>query len=297
LKIIYFLRISPGACLIISKLSINYLTIDFEIVRRKEFLWIFILQAIYLHFILLKNYYSICKVINNNEKTVVIKKRNFHLFFNKFYRIFIFMSFILLLNLHLNQLVKLCKEDHIIEYFFNNILKINNISIITFWMVLLIFSIFLIEKICIEFSVQRILKRKCFHILIFLIYLTVLKFMELEFLLFISVVVLYIFLFLEVIRNRVKNNSLINSISEFLINNIDNRDDNKFILTHTFLLSGCFSSFLVQDTKNLTNFDIDINQIKNFDLNKINIEKFIGIVSLGIGDAFVKYFFRLMLIF
>lgn len=255
--------------------------------RKENFLWVYVLQTIFLHLILIKNYDVIRKFLENKEKTVIIKKGKLHSFCNKVYKIFVSMSCVLLLNLHLNHLVKLYKEDHVASYLYKRFTEIGNIYIIIYWMALLIFSIFAIEKVCSAFSVRKILKRKCFHILIFLIYFPALKIMQYDLLLLISVLILYAFLTLEVIRNRVKNN-IFDSITEFLIKNIDERDDCKFILTHTFLLSGCFSSFILDETKNLFNFENDLSNLKNADLSKINLEKFIGLVSLGIGDAFVR---------
>lgn len=260
--------------------------IKFEIVINGKHLWIYVLQTIYLHLILIKNYDIIKKYLENKEKTVIIRKGYINNLFNKFFKTFIMIAFVLLLNLHLNHLLKLFKDYNISSCLFRNFTEKKNLSIILYWIALLIFSFIFIEKICTKFAIQKILKRKCYHILIFLIYLPALKFMQYDFILLISVLILYLFLFLEVIRNRIKN-SIFENISLFLMNNIDERDDSKFILTHTFLLSGCFSSFILSETNNMMNFNNDLDNLKKFNLGQISIEKFIGLITLGIGDAFV----------
>ena len=207
------------------------------------------------------------------EKNKIFKLSTSHLILKKVYNIILVILSILILNLHFNQLLKIYKINF--WDIINEILKENNIIVIFYWVFLLTISIILIDFISKKFSLRKIIKRKLFHFLICLIYLPALKYMYIQILLLISTFILYIFLLIEVLRNKFKNIQVFKKISEYLINNIDDRDDARFILTHTFLLFGCFSSIVFEEL--------------NCSGNKINLKYFIGLISLGIGDSFVNY--------
>lgn len=235
---------------------------------------------IYIHFILIKNVKCVNKIfVQEIRAPRMIKKRNFldfFYYFKMFYKLCIGIFSIVIINLNLNHISKIVKADFIL-ILLNQVCQAKNIVIIIYWAILLILSIFLIEIISNKLQVSKTIKRKFFHFLICLIYLPGLKFMDKDLLLLISVLVLYTFLFLEVLRGNFKN-KIFESITEYLIKNIDERDDNNFILTHTFLLFGCFSSFLFEEIQNF----------KKYTNNRIDRSAyFIGLITLGIGDAFV----------
>lgn len=101
--------------------------------------------------------------------------------------------------------------------------------------------------------------------------------MDEQVLLFISVLMVYLFILVEVFRNndymqtRSILKGLIKNINSFLKENIDNRDDEKFIVTHLFLLTGCFSTYLMAVLYSKENND--------------EILKYLGLIILGVGDS------------
>lgn len=103
--------------------------------------------------------------------------------------------------------------------------------------------------------------------------------MDTEILLFISIIILFLFIIIEILRNHPELRSIeyIVYLNKFLIENIDERDNTKFILTHTFLLYGCFSSVIYSEMYNKERFECTLT----------HTHKYIGLIVLGIGDAFV----------
>jgi dolichol kinase len=217
------------------------------------------LNCIILHLILLK-------IIYKAQKYFAMRQ---HFYFTLFGLLSLLTS-----NLHLNQLT------HFIRHEFPRLIKIilsyHNLLIILYWVIILPTLLVFFEYISIKYNVKKIIKRKFYHFIAIFIYIPGIKFMDSEVLLFISFCILYIFLLLELIRNNtylVKSSHLVNQINNFLLDNIDERDNKNLILTHTFLLFGCFSSL----------FLLNINVYKAE--NKNDLLKYIGLVSLGIGDS------------
>jgi hypothetical protein len=232
-----------------------------------------------MNFNALKKYF----IINKNKIGIIRNKDlfEFDFIFNKIFKFGILILSILIVNLHLNHIKTLINKKFL-ENFLRKIFELNNFLIIIYWILLLIIAIFLIEFLSKTFAIKKIIKRKFFHFLIFFLFFPALKFMDFDLLLLISVIILYLFLLLEIMRNKFKGNFFImEKISIYLEENIDERDDSKFIMTHTFLLFGCFSSFLFEE----------INSIKkeNSQFIEINMRDFIGLITLGIGDAFVNF--------
>jgi len=129
--------------------------------------------------------------------------------------------------------------------------------------------------------------------------LPAIKLMDKDLLLIIVCLVLYLFLFIEIIRNKIKNNYFLDIVSDYLTNNIDERDNKNFILTHCFLFTGVISSFILNELINIKYFDMKndiskenyfISEINNNNEKIVHIKYLIGLVSLGIGDSFVIIF-------
>jgi dolichol kinase len=82
------------------------------------------------------------------------------------------------------------------------------------------------------------------------------------------------FLLLEVFRKKLKPviPFLIDPIEKYLFQQIDERDNPNFILTHTFLLYGCFNSLLYSYSYGF----------------KDKLGKMIGLIVISIGDSFAS---------
>ena len=139
------------------------------------------------------------------------------------------------------------------------------------WIIILIVY-FIIDSIYLNhLKIKLIIKRKFFHFLSCLIYIPAIYIIPKETFKCIVLIVLYIFIIFEIIRNLPHlDNYYINLISNYLLSNIDKRDDSEIILTHIFLLTGISSSIFY-------NF-------KNYNYN------YIGILILGIGDSMCSIF-------
>jgi dolichol kinase len=134
------------------------------------------------------------------------------------------------------------------------------------WIIILIVYFIFDSFFFIHLNFKLIIRRKFFHFLACLIYFPGLYFIPKETFKCIVLIVIYIFIIFEIIRNfPYLNNKYIELINNYLKSNIDNRDDNKIILTHIFLLNGISSSIFY-------NF-------KNQNYN------YLGIIILGIGDS------------
>ena len=83
----------------------------------------------------------------------------------------------------------------------------------------------------------------------------------------ILMIVSYIFIVVEILRNMNKINEFtpIQNLNNFMLKSIDERDDGNFIVTHTFLMTGLISS-LYYDNKN-------------------DIFNYLSVIILSIGDS------------
>ena len=147
--------------------------------------------------------------------------------------------------------------------FFNT----NTIHFLIYWSILLFCFIFINNSFQ-KLDLKKTVKRKIYHFLAFAILVPGIKYMEKDILKLILMIVSYFFIVFEFLRNSIflKDNTFIKEINIFMDENIDDRDDNKFVVTHIFLMTGLISS-LYYDNHN------------NFAFN------YLSIIVLGIGDA------------
>ena len=147
--------------------------------------------------------------------------------------------------------------------FFNT----NTIHFLIYWSILLFCFIFINNSFQ-KLDLKKTVKRKIYHFLAFAILVPGIKYMEKDILKLILMIVSYFFIVFEFLRNSIflKDNTFIKEINIFMDENIDDRDDNKFVVTHIFLMTGLISS-LYYDNHN------------NFAYN------YLSIIVLGIGDA------------
>ena len=119
-----------------------------------------------------------------------------------------------------------------------------------------------------KLDLRQTVKRKIYHFLAFIILVPGIKYLNKSILKLILMIVSYLFVVFEFIRNFkfIKDFSLVKNINSFMIENIDYRDDDKFIVTHIFLMTGLISSLY---------YDNQGNDTFNY----------LSIIVLGIGDA------------
>ena len=119
-----------------------------------------------------------------------------------------------------------------------------------------------------KLDLRQTVKRKIYHFLAFIIFVPGIKYLDKAILKLILMIVSYLFVVFEFIRNFkfIKDFSLVKNINSFMIENIDYRDDDKFIVTHIFLMTGLISSLY---------YDNQGNDTFNY----------LSIIVLGIGDA------------
>ena len=119
-----------------------------------------------------------------------------------------------------------------------------------------------------KLDLRQTVKRKIYHFLAFIILVPGIKYLDKSILKLILMIVSYFFIVFEFIRNFkfIKDFSLVKNINSFMIENIDYRDDDKFIVTHIFLMTGLISSLY---------YDNQGNDTFNY----------LSIIVLGIGDA------------
>ena len=119
-----------------------------------------------------------------------------------------------------------------------------------------------------KLDLRQTVKRKIYHFLAFIILVPGIKYLDKSILILILMIVSYLFVVFEFIRNFkfIKDFSLVKNINSFMIENIDYRDDDKFIVTHIFLMTGLISSLY---------YDNQGNDTFNY----------LSIIVLGIGDA------------
>ena len=170
------------------------------------------------------------------------------------------------LLLHIQQL-NIVISSEIFASFVYSILFTKVILIILYWAIILSIFFYLETLYLSSLKVKLIIKRKFFHLLALLIFIPGIKYVPNEIMKTIVLIVLYFSFIIEIIRNSnaSKKIEIIQKITTYLQNNIDERDDNKLILTHIFLLSGISSSLFCTFSK--TEY------------------YFLGSLILGVGDS------------
>ena len=137
-----------------------------------------------------------------------------------------------------------------------------------FYWSFILFSFSYINNSFQKLDLRQTVKRKIYHFLAFIILVPGIKYLDKSILKLILMIVSYLFVVFEFIRNFkfIKDFSLVKNINSFMIENIDYRDDDKFIVTHIFLMTGLISSLY---------YDNQGNDTFNY----------LSIIVLGIGDA------------
>ena len=191
-------------------------------------------------------------------------KNKYEYFFNLFFSLIILYRHIKYeININIINLL-----IFIIKSFFQK----NIFLVIIYWIIVLILYFFFDYIYFSKLDLKLIIKRKFFHFLSILIYIPGIYFIQKEIFKCIIIIVLYVFVMFEFIKKfpGLKNTNIIILISKYLRYNIDKRDDQNFIITHIFLLTGISSSLFYNFNNNLYNF--------------------LGILVLGIGDSFCSIF-------
>ena len=150
--------------------------------------------------------------------------------------------------------------------------RTNTIYFFLYWSIILLFFTFInihYQKL----DLKKTVKRKIYHFLAFIILIPGIMYLDKNILKLILMIVSYLFIVFEFIRNSTLINcySIIKNINYFLWENIDDRDDNKFIVTHLFLMTGLISSLYYDNPHN-------------------NAFNYLSIIVLGIGDAMSSIF-------
>lgn len=163
--------------------------------------------------------------------------------------------------------------------------------LILYWVscLLLIVVFEMLNKI---FHFKRLIKRKLFHLLAILIFIPPIIYSDTiirkDFLCCVSVLAIFCFLLLEILRNRYKEYFLFTYLNEYLLENIDDRDSKDFIFTHTFLLFGCISSYLLSFMREIK-FEYNEPYLNYYDLSlNTQVKYILGLVILGVGDSFAS---------
>lgn len=179
-----------------------------------------------------------------------------------------FGMFIFTFNFHMNQIYYFISKGT-----FSNLVThiISNYKIIIYWAIILPISLIAIEVVAYRMQLRKIVKRKLYHFLGLIIYIPGIYYIQSDILLFISFIILYLLIIIEIIRPKLTNYETIVKINTYLTRNIDERDHPEFILTHIFLLYGCFSSVVN-------------GQIYSIKSN----EDYLSLFILCIGDAFAS---------
>ncbi len=244
---------TKGSLLILTNLLSNVISISQENLDNNDALLYIIVNVAFQHIVLIKTVFYILNFTRKNYK---------------FLRGFFIITFIITFNYNLNYIHYLYKQNTIYILFQ---LLLNNRFIIIYWFILLIVSLYIFEIISRKFQLKKIIKRKLFHLLGLLIYIPGIKYMNTNLLLAISIGIVYIFILIEIFRNKFRGSLLFMKLNTYLENNIDDRDDKQFILTHIFLLFGCFSSVLFSKIENRETYLY-----------------YLGITILGVGDSFAS---------
>ena len=91
---------------------------------------------------------------------------------------------------------------------------------------------------------KKIIKRKIYHFLGFILLVPGIMFLDKTVLKLILMIVSYLFIVVEILRNIeiFSQYSIVQNLNNFMKTSIDERDDNGFIVTHMFLMTGLVSS-------------------------------------------------------
>ena len=163
------------------------------------------------------------------------------------------------------------KNFNFLFYHFNQCLylffRTNTIYFFIYWSIIL-FCFTYINNSFQKLNLRKTVKRKIYHFLAFIILVPGIKYLDKNILKLILMIVSYLFIAFEFVRNFLflKDFSIVKNINFFMEENIDSRDDVKFIVTHIFLMTGLISSLYY-------------NNNDNFAFN------YLSIIVLGIGDA------------
>ena len=251
------LRINLGSLIILTDILIiplfNYKKLSYENVIINPYK--FIIDLLYFHIFL---FYEFKYFISPKDKN------KYEYFFNLFFCLII-------LYRHIKYEINI-KIINLLIFITKSFFQKNTLLIIIYWIIILGLYFFLDIIYFSKLDLKLIIKRKFFHFLSFLIYIPGIYFIQKEIFKCIIVIVLYVFIMFEFIKKfpGLKNTNIIILISKYLRNNIDKRDDQNFIITHIFLLSGISSSLFYNFNNNLYNY--------------------LGILVLGIGDSFCSIF-------
>lgn len=170
------------------------------------------------------------------------------------------------LLLHIQQLNVVISSENFASFIYS-ILFTKVILIILYWIIVLSIYFCLEYNYLSSLKTKLIIKRKFFHFLAFLIFFPGVRYVPNEIMKTIVLIVIYFSFIIEIIRNSSasKKIKILQKLSTYLQNNIDERDDDKLILTHIFLLFGISSSLFYSFT---------------------NIKyHFLGNLILGVGDS------------
>lgn len=219
----------------------------------------FAIKTIFIHYLLNK---EIKQLLNKRNNIVII--------------VLLALLTIATLRIHFNDIASIISNGELFTLI-NISLCSPNIILILYWFIILI--IFFKGQSYFYSSINNmkpILKRKLFHFLICILYIPAIQYMNRDLLLTLSLIMLYFFILIEEMRNikniSFQNTPVVKAINKYLQDNIDNRDDSKFIITHIFLLTGVLSS-LFYSFKPYYNSDYE----------------FIGLIVLGIGDSLCSF--------
>ena len=163
------------------------------------------------------------------------------------------------------------KNFNFLFYHFNQCLylffRTNSKYFFIYWGIIL-FCFTYINNSFQKLNLRKTVKRKIYHFLAFIILVPGIKYLDKNILKLILMIVSYLFIAFEFVRNFLflKDFSIVKNINFFMEENIDSRDDVKFIVTHIFLMTGLISSLYY-------------NNNDNFAFN------YLSIIVLGIGDA------------
>ena len=137
-----------------------------------------------------------------------------------------------------------------------------------YWFLILLIFFHINSSIIQKFSIRKIIKRKIYHFLGFIILVPGIIFLDRIILKLILMIVSYLFIVFEVIRNinSLNKYNTIKNINDFMKTSIDERDDNEFIVTHIFLMTGLISSLY-------------------YDFKNSNYFSYLSVIILCIGDS------------
>ena len=147
-------------------------------------------------------------------------------------------------------------------FFFSKI-----IYLFFYWIFILSLFFYINNTYIQNLYLKKIIRRKIYHFLGFIVLVPGILFFDKTVLKLILMIVSYLFIIVEILRNLnfLYQYKIIQNLNDFMKKNIDERDDNNFIVTHIFLMTGLISSLYYN--------------------NKNNIYNYLSIIILSIGDS------------